>query len=152
MFKKQNGITLVALVITIIVLLILAGVTISMVVGQNGVLSQAKSAATKTKDSEAKEALELALSGAQGTYVGGDMSEDFFEWLTAGADAEAQKTAFAKHINDNISKDFTATVKSINATTDSTPGSAVVEITKGTEKYEFTVTKTGAMGVTVAKN
>ena len=42
MLKQKKGITLVALVITIIVLLILAGVSISMVVGDNGVLTQAQ--------------------------------------------------------------------------------------------------------------
>lgn len=42
MLKKQNGITLVALVITIIVLLILAGVTISLTLGENGLLSRAQ--------------------------------------------------------------------------------------------------------------
>lgn len=39
---KEKGITLVALVVTIIVLLILAGVTISLVVGQNGIINRAK--------------------------------------------------------------------------------------------------------------
>ena len=42
MFKKQEGITLVALVITIIVLLILAGVSIAMIAGDNGVLKKAR--------------------------------------------------------------------------------------------------------------
>ena len=44
MFRKENGVTLVALVITIIVLLILAGVTVSMVLGDDGILSQAEEA------------------------------------------------------------------------------------------------------------
>ena len=44
-FKKQNnGITLIALVITIIVLLILAGVSIAMLTGDNGILTQSKQA------------------------------------------------------------------------------------------------------------
>ena len=40
MFKKERGITLVALVVTIVVLLILAGVSISLVVGQNGIVTK----------------------------------------------------------------------------------------------------------------
>ena len=48
MFKQEKGITLVALVITIIVLLILAGVSISLVAGDNGILTKSKTAATKT--------------------------------------------------------------------------------------------------------
>ena len=47
--KKQRGITLIALVITIIVLLILAGVSISMVVGENGIVSKATDAKEKTQ-------------------------------------------------------------------------------------------------------
>ena len=64
--KNNKGITLVALVITIIVLLILAGVSISMVVGENGVLNRAKDATDKTAIAQAKEALETAISGYQG--------------------------------------------------------------------------------------
>ncbi len=46
MFKKEKGITLVALIITIIVLIILAGVTISLVVGDNGIIQKSKNAKT----------------------------------------------------------------------------------------------------------
>ena len=51
MKNNDNGITLIALVVTIIVLLILAGVSVSMLTGQNGILNRA---------AEAKEATELA--------------------------------------------------------------------------------------------
>lgn len=44
MLKGQKGITLVALVITIIVLLILAGITISLTLGQNGIINRAQEA------------------------------------------------------------------------------------------------------------
>lgn len=44
MLKEQKGITLVALVVTIIVLLILAGVTIALVLGQNGIIGKAQTA------------------------------------------------------------------------------------------------------------
>ena len=58
--KKQNkGITLIALVITIIVLLILAGVTIATLTGDNGILTQAQNAKENTKEAEAEE--EIAL-------------------------------------------------------------------------------------------
>lgn len=45
MLKGQKGITLVALVITIIILLILAGVTISLTLGENGLFREAQNAA-----------------------------------------------------------------------------------------------------------
>ena len=60
--KKQAGITLIALIITIIVLLILAGVSISMVVGENGVLNRAQDASKKTKYASEKEAIEFIVS------------------------------------------------------------------------------------------
>ena len=46
--KKQRGITLIALVVTIIVLLILAGVSVSMLTGQNGILTNAAKAKENT--------------------------------------------------------------------------------------------------------
>ena len=43
--KKQKGITLVALVVTIVVLLILAGVALNLVLGENGIITRAKESA-----------------------------------------------------------------------------------------------------------
>ncbi|MBR3152023.1 MAG: hypothetical protein IKF52_00180 [Clostridia bacterium] len=64
--KKESGITLVALVITIIVLLILAGVTIAMVVGDNGILTRANEAKDITKEAEIFEEIQLETAGAYG--------------------------------------------------------------------------------------
>lgn len=47
MFKKEKGITLVALVVTIIVLLILAGVTISLTMSKNGIFDKSREASKK---------------------------------------------------------------------------------------------------------
>ncbi len=60
--RNQRGITLIALVITIIVLLILAGVSIAMLTGENGILTKATDAKAKSAEAEAEEALKLALS------------------------------------------------------------------------------------------
>ena len=65
-FKRNNsGITLIALVITIIVLLILAGVSIATLTGENGILTRAQDAKTKTEESEDIEKIRLAISEAQ---------------------------------------------------------------------------------------
>jgi len=53
--KKQKGITLIALVITIIVLLILAGASIAMLTGENGILMQAQTAKEETEFAEQEE-------------------------------------------------------------------------------------------------
>lgn len=60
--KEQKGITLIALVITIIVLLILAGVSIAMLTGQNGILTQANNSKTETVKAEAIEKINLTLN------------------------------------------------------------------------------------------
>lgn len=62
MKKNQNGITLIALVITIIVLLILAGVSIAMLTGENGILTKATSAKDESSKAEVKEAVSLAIA------------------------------------------------------------------------------------------
>ena len=59
-FKHEKGITLIALVITIIVLLILAGVSISTLMGENGILTNAEQSKDKTEYSEIKERAEIS--------------------------------------------------------------------------------------------
>ncbi len=49
-FGESKAVTLIALVITIIVLLILAGVAIAMLTGDNGIISKAMQAKNKTED------------------------------------------------------------------------------------------------------
>ena len=53
--RNEKGITLIALVITIIVLLILAGVSIAMLTGENGILTQAQRAKEETEEAQANE-------------------------------------------------------------------------------------------------
>ncbi len=61
--KENKGITLIALVVTIIVLLILAGVSITMLTGQNGILNRAKEAKEKTELSQKEENTTLSNYG-----------------------------------------------------------------------------------------
>ena len=74
--KLNKGITLIALVITIIVLLILAGVSIAMLTGENGILNQAKKAGEQTDIGQEKEAIALAYNGAKAENNGGDVDTD----------------------------------------------------------------------------
>ena len=59
--KEMKGITLVALVVTIVVLLILAGVSINLVLGNNGIIIKAKKAEEKTAEAQEKEMTESNL-------------------------------------------------------------------------------------------
>ena len=65
--KESKGITLIALVITIIVLLILAGVTIATLTGDNGILNHANKAKIKNTEAEAIERVQVEVAGSYGT-------------------------------------------------------------------------------------
>ena len=73
MLKNQKGITLIALVITIIVLLILAGVSIAMLTGPNGLLTRAEEGQISSVEGRVRDAVATAVSDArirkyQGSY------------------------------------------------------------------------------------
>ena len=57
--RRNKGITLIALVVTIIVLLILAGISIAMLTGQNGILNRAAEAKEKTRVAQEDESQKL---------------------------------------------------------------------------------------------
>lgn len=61
---KNSGITLIALVITVIVLLILAGVTVATLTGDNGLLQKASTSKQTSKEAEIKEKIMLAVTSA----------------------------------------------------------------------------------------
>ena len=60
--KENKGITLVALIITVRVLLILAGVTISLVIGDNGIITRSKETSKISFEKDVQESLELAIA------------------------------------------------------------------------------------------
>lgn len=60
--KETMGITIISLVITIIILLILSGVTISIIVGENGILTKARLAKQMSEVSSEKEAIQLDVT------------------------------------------------------------------------------------------
>ena len=75
-FTTQKGITLIALVITIIILLILAAVTIAALSGDNGILSNAARAKQETERAEILEQIRLDLYGEMADNGGADLTED----------------------------------------------------------------------------
>ena len=91
--KKMHGITLIALVVTIVVLLILAGITISLVFSENGIIAKAREAANKTNEAVINEqaqmndvtaAMENMLNGTGGSTTPeepeGCPAEEFEKW------------------------------------------------------------------------
>ena len=63
--KQEKGITLIALVVTIVVLLILAGISLNLVLGQNGVIGKAKDAKNSTEKGQAQDEVNLAINYLQ---------------------------------------------------------------------------------------
>ena len=90
-FNQKKGITLIALVVTIIVLLLLAGVSISMLTGQNSILKRAGQAKEKTDQSQLEEEIKLGLTetniekNVQGTET------DIEEYLKKIDNAQVEK-------------------------------------------------------------
>ena len=74
--ENKQGITLIALVVTIVVLLILAAVSISLLTGENGVITQAQDAKEETKIGEEKEQVQLAATAAKGETNWGEITEE----------------------------------------------------------------------------
>ena len=60
--KDKKGITLIALVITIVVLVILGGVAVGLTIGENGILARAKQAAERSRYEAAKERIVLKIA------------------------------------------------------------------------------------------
>lgn len=133
--RNRKGITLIALVITIIVLLILAGVTISMLSGNDGIISQAGEAKTNTEEKLTLEQVQLAASDAllRGEdYTSIEDKEDLSDALTSlGLTPDEE-------ILGNSTDGYKVTIKGILynvASNGAVTGPS--EIDKLQEKYEF---------------
>ena len=90
--RRNKGITLIALVVTIIVLLILAGISTSMLTGQNGILNRAAEAKEKTETASKDEQRKLAQTEAlmntkKTTYKGITLPEGFAPTKIEGEDS-----------------------------------------------------------------
>ena len=92
MKKKRNlGITLIALVITIVVLLILAGISLNLVLGENGIVTKAKDAREQTIIGHEKEQINLAYSACK--------TRENFDDLVTASELETEM----KKSNENVS-------------------------------------------------
>ena len=120
-FKSTKGITLIALVVTIIILLILAGVSIAMLTGNNGVLTQAKSAKENTRVGEVQEKVKLAAQAALTANLGNGIEKEKFQ--------EELNNMFTQ--GEQVSLEYDETNKKYTVTVD---------------KYEVEVSNMGAVG------
>lgn len=110
MKNNEKGITLVALVITIIVLLILAGVTILALSGDNGILNRASQSKVSTEIANAKDA--FTTVAAEG------ITEYYNSKYVEGNNTETlQKTVYDKITASSISSSFVNTASSTSPST-----------------------------------
>lgn len=110
--RNQKGITLIALVITIIVLLILAGVSIAMLTGNNGILTQANNSNYESRKAEMVEKANMELNAAYSKILAGEKLTD-----TDKTKAETNiGTELEKYYTVEVSVDTAANSMTITAT------------------------------------
>ena len=129
MFMKERGITLVALVVTIVVLLILAGVSISMVLGNNGIVTKAQSSQAAQDKAYAREVVESGLKSVQiDVLTGAKTSADVSDVVTAIKDSNfvAGTAANTVKYTSKAGKAYTVTVNMADINT----GYIVTDVTE----------------------
>ena len=157
--RNQRGVTLIALVITIIVLLILAGVSIAMLTGDNGILTQANNAKVSQIEGQVKEEVNLAIQAVK-MYAEQQAVQTSTGWLASekigtSTDVAGTDSVIGQLRNDLITADGAGYV-TIDQTTqkntdDDTPGipnktqySKGVKITYTSAEYKSATNNTAA--------
>lgn len=139
MFKEQKGVTLIALVITIIVLLILAGVSIAMLTGDNGILTKASSSNETNSIAQIKEDVSLAVSEimankADPTYNGNESTLSIKNIATIAARNDASLTITTDSLAEteitDSSASFDVTVNKITYTPKTASTASKIDVVK----------------------
>ena len=121
--KNNNGITLMALVITIIVLIILAGVTIGALSGENGIINKAKEAKEVQERAEMAELMDIAYVSAKRDEKGNDeIMKEIETKLEEGGNGVKTKSTSQQSLESIV------------------VGQKKVEINKSSDPLEITVT------------
>ncbi len=128
--RKENGITLVALIITIILMLILAGVVLSLTIGENGVFKMAKYSVQKNSEEEAKEKLELALADLT-TYKYTDEAYNENEYINSYLEDKNMEVLGDIVTIDNWNFEIDRSIPSIKTSL----GASTVKLTKEVKEY-----------------
>lgn len=134
--KNNKGITLIALVVTIIVLLILAGVSIAMLTGQNGILNKAGEA----RDSSAAGTLDEAAKIAVGNILTTNL-----KWPYGTATTTDGVTSYSFGANEvsNAQTAIETEIKNTNSNITIATSGAWEQVSGSTTKYKLTATVDG---------
>ena len=133
---NNKGITLIALVITIIVLLILAGVSIAMLTGQNGILTKASNSKDKTNAAEVAERVNMELNAQLSRAIAGE-SFNTAEDIVKNIGTLPTGYTLTK---DDITSSATELSIEVKGTDVSKLDPAVATITKGATSWSVTST------------
>ena len=131
--RNQRGITLIALVITIIVLLILAG----MLTGDNGILTKATESSVETEKAEISEKVNMAIQAAYANAVIADTADPS---LTVGAIADQYES------DNNLAADTVTPTEPTGDSGDTANGK--LKYTSGTKTYTITLRATNNSFIT----
>ena len=132
MKNNQKGITLVALVITIIVLLILAGVTIAALSGDNGILTNASKSKQQNALGEAKDLVAMAINEATNAYYSVTYLDETISGVTGGEGNQLATAVY--YIKNKITVPSGVTITATDAglvtikTTDKNPQKTTAQI------------------------
>lgn len=163
--KKERGITIIALVITIVVLLILAGVSISLIINRNEIISKAEVAKQETEIADEKEKINLSAVAAQANNEEAVIRRNDFDkelkkffnedyTLEPDSDAEEYEVTFKKSgrkytIKSGITKEeLNPELNNNNTTFSSSPsgwtnGNVIVNVKTTIQEYTLQTSKDG---------
>ena len=153
--RKERGITLIALVITI-VLLILAGVSIAMLTGENGILTQAQNAKKATERASIIEQVQLDILEKQTVNGSGDITageleeilkkyfsneEENLKNIISGTTSEGEETKLISKEDETIKIDLSEIYNGdiTDETTPPTPTGSTLEQADGTQENNIVV-------------
>ena len=131
--KNNKGITLIALVITIIVLLILAGVSIAMLTGDNGILTKSTESTTATDLAEVLERVNMELDAQMANALAGDKFDAV--------------SKIQPNIGTTLPTDYSVTVKILDTSGD--PDTEVQTPTAYNTNYKVQISITAPSDVTI---
>lgn len=165
MTKKESGITVIVLVVTIVVLLILAGVSISLIIKRNGIISKAEVAKQETEIADEKEKINLSAVAAQANNEEAVIRRNDFDkelkkffnedyTLEPDSDAEEYEVTFKKSgrkytIKSGITKEeLNPELNDTNTTFSSSPsgwtnGNVIVSVKTTVQSYTLQTSKDG---------
>lgn len=145
--RNQKGITLVALVVTIVVLLILAGTSIAMLKGDNGIVTNAQKATVSNKEGQVVENIKNAYNTVKTKVIVGASTNPNYDAQANATEQEIADTIATEILGEETTltagtaKDKDGYEITYNATSDSTAGT--ISIVYGDSTFQNGVTFAG---------